>query len=195
MSGTNPKVDAYLKKAKNWREEMEALREVFLKAGLTEELKWAKPCYTFGTGNVVIVLALKERCALVFFKGSLIKDPHGLLIRPTENTEIGRQMRFTSVKEIAEKGKILRDFVAQAIAIEKSGVKIETKKVAEVKMPEELEARLKKDAAFKKAFQALTPGRQRGYIFYFSGAKQAKTRESRIEKCAPQILQGKGLMD
>jgi uncharacterized protein YdeI (YjbR/CyaY-like superfamily) len=191
----NPKVDAYLTKDGKWQEEIEKLRRIFLDCQLTEEMKWGKPCYTFENKNIVIIMRLKESCALLFFKGGLLKDAHRMLIKPTENTEAGRQMRFTSVREIVEKAPILKAYINEAIEVEKAGLEVKAKKPAELRIPEEFQNKLDEMPALKTAFGALTPGRQRSYIFYFSAPKQSKTRASRVEKCMPQILNGKGLDD
>ncbi len=194
-SRMNPKVDAYLSKAENWRDELQKLRKILLGCQLTEEFKWGKPCYTFQQGNVVVVLPLKKHCALLFLKGALLKNTDGILIKAGENTEAGRQVRFTNVREIVEKEPILKACIYEAIEVEKAGLKVTVKKISELKIPEEFKNKLAANPALKTAFDALTPGRQRAYIFYFSGAKQSKTRESRVEKCRPQILNGKGLDD
>jgi uncharacterized protein YdeI (YjbR/CyaY-like superfamily) len=192
---TNPKVDENLTKDGRWLEEIEKLRKIFFECQLTEELKWGKPCYRFENKNIVVIMRLKESCTLLFLKGGLLKDSHGLLIRPTENTEAGRQMRFTSVREIAKMAPILKAYIHEAIEVEKAGLKVEVKKSAELRVPDEFQNKLEAMPALKRAFEALSPGRQRGYIFYFSGAKQSKTRESRVEKYMQQILDGKGLDD
>jgi len=191
---TNPRVDGFLKKAKQWREELARLRSILLDCQLTEDLKWGKPCYAFQENNVVIIQPFKEQCAVMFFKGALLKDTHGVLVKPGEHSQAGRQIRFTTVQEIAEKEPILRAYVHQAIEVEKAGLEVNFKRNLEP-VPEELQNKFDKDPAVKAAFNALTPGRQRAYILYFSGAKQSKTREARIEKCLPQILKGKGLDD
>ncbi len=191
----NPKVDAYLSKAKKWRKEMEKLRGILLGCQLTEELKWGKPCYTFQTSNVVIILPLKDYCALLFCKGALLKDTHGILVKAGENTQAARQIRFTHFREIVERESILKGYIQQAIEVEKAGLEVTYKKITEFKVPEELQKKLDEIPALKTAFKALTPGRQRGYLLYFSSAKQATTRESRVQKCMPQILKGKGLND
>jgi uncharacterized protein YdeI (YjbR/CyaY-like superfamily) len=193
-SRPNPKVDAFFFRANQGREEMEELRRILLDCGLTEELKWGKPCYAFQGGNVVIIQGFKAYCALLFFKGVLMKDPKHILVKMGQNTRVGRQIRFTSPREVIKLEPVLKTYIQQAIAIEKSGLKVELED-NEIALPEELQKKLEKDRALKSAFEALTPGRQRGYIFYFSAAKQSQTRESRIEKCAPQILKGKGLND
>jgi uncharacterized protein YdeI (YjbR/CyaY-like superfamily) len=189
----NPKVDAYLSKAKKWRKEMEKLRGIFLGCGLTEEWKWGKPCYMFQAGNVVIMLPLKEYCALLFCKGALLKDTHGMLVKAGENTQAARQIRFTHLREIMERETILKGYIQQAIEVQRAGWEVTYKKITEFKVPEELQKKWDELPALKTAFKALTPGRQRGYLIYFSGAKQSKTREARVEKCLPQILKGKGL--
>ena len=194
MNGMNPKVDAFLNRAKKWRKELEKLRKILLGCQLTEELKWNKPCYTFQESNVVIILPLKEYCALLFCKGALLKDPEGILVKAGEHTQAARQIRFTSAHEIAESETVLKYYLHNAIAVEKAGLKVDFKKNPEP-IPEELQKKLDEIPALKTAFAALTPGRQRGYILHFSAPKQSKTRESRVEKCLQQILQGKGLND
>jgi uncharacterized protein YdeI (YjbR/CyaY-like superfamily) len=194
-SEMNPKVDVYLSKAKKWRKEIEKLRRILLGCQLTEELKWGKPCYTFQTSNVVVILPLKEYCALLFCKGTLLKDAHGILVKAGENTQAARHIRFAHLREIVEREIILKTYIQQAIEVEKAGLEVTYKKITEFKVPEELQKKLDEIPALKTAFKALTPGRQRGYFLYFSAAKQSKTRESRVEKCIPQILKGKGLND
>jgi uncharacterized protein YdeI (YjbR/CyaY-like superfamily) len=191
----NPKVDWYFSKNEKWQKEIKALRTVVLDCHLTEELKWGCPCYSFEKKNIVLIHVFKDYCALLFFKGVLLKDPEKLLIQQTKNVQVARQMRFTDMKEITKLKAVIKAYIFEAIEAEEAGVKAPLKKTAEFEMPEEFEAKLKKSAALKKAFKALTPGRQRGYLLYFSSAKQAKTRESRIEKYIPQILDGKGLED
>jgi len=195
MTRTDPKVDGYLRRAKKWQEEFEKLRTIILDCGLTEELKWGHPCYTFEKKNIVLIHGFKEYCALLFFKGALLKDAEGILIQQTKNVQAARQIRFTNVREIVKKRAILKAYVREAIEVEKSGQKVELKKTFEFKVPEEFHKKLAKTPALKTAFQALTPGRQRAYLLYFSTPKQSKTRESRVEKCVPQILKGKGLND
>jgi len=195
MTRTDPKVDGYLRRAKKWQEEFEKLRTIILDCGLTEELKWGHPCYTFEKKNIVLIHGFKEYCALLFFKGALLKDGEGILIQQTKNVQAARQIRFTNVREIVKKRAILKAYVREAIEVEKSGQKVELKKTFEFKVPEEFHKKLAKTPALKTAFQALTPGRQRAYLLYFSTPKQSKTRESRVEKCVPQILKGKGLND
>jgi uncharacterized protein YdeI (YjbR/CyaY-like superfamily) len=194
-SKTNPKVDVYLSKAKKWQEEFEKLRKIILDCQLTEELKWGVPCYTFQNRNIVLILGFKEYCALLFFKGALLKDANGILIKQTENVQAGRQIRFTNVGEIVKMETILKTYIDEAIEVEKAGLKVDFKKTTEFITPEEFQNKLDKSPALKTAFDALTPGRQRAYILYFSAPKQSKTRESRVEKCMRQILNGKGLDD
>ncbi len=194
-SKLNPKVDAFLAKTQKWQAELRKLRTIAMGCQLTEELKWGKPCYTFQESNVVIIVPFKEYCAVLFGKGALLKDPEGILIQPTENMQASRQMRFTSVREIVEKQGILRAYIKEAVEVEKAGLKVTYKKTEEFKMPEEFRNKLEEKPALKKAFEALTPGRQRGYLLFFAGAKQSKTRESRVEKWMPHILRGKGLDD
>jgi uncharacterized protein YdeI (YjbR/CyaY-like superfamily) len=194
-SRMNPKVDAYFSNAKKWRKELQKLRRILLDCQLTEELKWGKPCYAFEKRNMIIILSLKEHCVLLFFKGALLKDPNGILIKAGKNTEAGRQMRFTDIREIVEMETVLKAYIHEAIEVEKAGLKVNFKKITELKIPEEFQKKLDEIPALKTAFDALTPGRQRGYIFYFSAPKQCKTRESRVEKCMQQILDGKGLND
>src|ERR1039458_7138555 len=184
----NPKVDWYFNNAKKWQEEIEKLREIVLDCQLTEELKWGCPCYTFKDNNIVLIHVFKEYCALLFFKGALLNDAEGILIQQTKNVQSGRQMRFTNLQEIEEQEQIIKAYIYEAIEVEKAGLKVELKKTSEYTIPEEFQKKLDKNKALKTAFEALTPGRQRGYLFYFSQAKQSKTREARIEKCMPQIL-------
>jgi uncharacterized protein YdeI (YjbR/CyaY-like superfamily) len=192
MNKTNPKVDGYLRKAKKWREEMEKLRGISLDCGLTEELKWGKPCYTFQKSNIVIIQGFKEFCALLFCKGALLNDPNGILKQ--FGWQAARRIPFTNVREILEMEPILKAYIHEAMEAEKAGLEVNLKKNSEP-IPEELQNKLDEIPALKAAFAALTPGRQRGYILYFSRAKQSKTRESRVEKCMRQILKGKGLND
>lgn len=191
----HPTVDAVLAKAKAWKDEMLALRAIALDSGLTEDFKWGQPCYTLDGHNVVLIHGFKEYCALLFFKGALMQDPKGILIQQTENVQAGRQIRFTSVQEIVKQKKTLQSYIRNAIEVEKSGLKVPMKKTAEFSFPEELERKMDELPALRTAFEALTPGRQRGYLLHFSSAKQASTRESRIEKCVQRILNGKGLDD
>lgn len=192
---TNSQVDEFISKAKNWREEVEKLRMIALDFDLTEEVKWRWPCYTLQNSNIVLIHTFKEYCALLFFKGALLKDPNGILRKMGENTQAGRQIRFTSVSEIGEMEPILKAYINEAIEVEKSGLKVTFKTNAELTFPEEFQNKLDVNPALKTAFEALTPGRQRLYNIYFSAPKQSKTRESRVEKCIPQILSGKGLND
>jgi uncharacterized protein YdeI (YjbR/CyaY-like superfamily) len=192
----NPKVDWFFEKDTKWQKEYQKLRTIVLSCGLTEELKWGQPCYTTdGDKNVVLIHGFKEYCALLFMKGALMKDPSGILIQQTENVQSGRQIRFKELKEITKLAPVLKTYIKEATEIEKKGLKVTLKKTSEYKMPEELKNKLDEDAAFKKAFFALTPGRQRGYIFHISQAKQSATRVARIEKNIPKILQGKGFDD
>ncbi len=195
MNSMNPKVDSFLSKAKKWRQEMEKLRTIILDCPLTEEFKWGKPCYTLQSSNIVLVHGFKEYCALLFFKGALLKDPNGILIQQTENTQAARQIRFTNIQEIVEMEPILKTYINEAIEVEKAGLTVNFKETSEFTIPEEFRNKLDENSALKTAFEALTPGRQRAYVLYFSGAKQSKTRESRIEKCMHKILNGKGLND
>ena len=194
-SRMNPKVDEYLSKAKNWQEEFEKLRMIILDCRLTEELKWGVPCYTFEKGNIVLIHGFKEYCAILFIKGALLHDAHGILIRQTENVQAARQIRFTNVREIVAMESILRAYINEAIEVEKAGLEVDFKKNTEFIIPEEFQNKFDESPAIKTAFEALTPGRQRAYILYFSQPKQSKTRESRVEKCMQQILSGKGLND
>ena len=194
-SRKNSRVDAYLSEAKEWRREQEKLRKIILEHPLTEELKWGKPCYAFEGRNVVIIIPLKESCALMFCQGALLKDAGGVLGRPGENTQAGRWIKFTSMREIGEREALLKAYIDEAIAAEKAGLKVKFKKTSEFKVPAEFQKKLDKTPALKAAFAALTPGRQRGYLLYFSAAKQSKTREARIEKCTSQIFAGKGYND
>jgi uncharacterized protein YdeI (YjbR/CyaY-like superfamily) len=194
-SRMNPKVDIFLSNAPKWQEEMEKLRMIILDCELTEELKWGVPCYTFQNSNVVIIHAFKEYCAILFVKGALLNDANGILIQQTENVQAGRQIRFTNVQEIVELGPILKTYIYEAVEVEKAGLKVNFKKTSEFTIPEEFQNKLDEIPALKTAFEALTPGRQRAYIFYFSAPKQSKTRESRVEKYILKILNGKGLDD
>jgi len=191
----NPKVDGYLRKAKKWQKEFEKLRTIVLDCGLTEELKWGCPCYTFQKSNIVLIHGFKEYCALLFFKGALLNDANGILIQQTENVQAARQIRFTNIREIVKMEPILKAYIHEAIEVEKAGLKVNYKKTSEFKIPEEFQKKLDEIPALKTAFEALTPGRQRGYLFYFSQPKQSKTRKSRVEKHMQQILNGKGLND
>ena len=191
----NPKVDEYLSKVQKWQDEFYKLRTIVLDCGLTEELKWGNPCYTFQKSNIVLMHGFKEYCALLFFKGALLKDTNGILIRQTENVQAARQIRFTSVREIVKLEPILKTYIYEAIEVEKAGLKVKMKKTSEYTVPEEFQKKLDENHDLKAAFAALTPGRQRAYLFYFSQPKQSKTRFSRIEKYIQKILNGKGLND
>ena len=195
MSGMNPGVDFYFDKAEKWQAEYEKLRMIVLDCQLTEELKWGCPCYTFQKANIVLIHGFKEYCALLFFKGALLQDANGILIRQTENVQAGRQIRFTNVREIIELETTLKAYIYEAIEEEKAGLKVSFKKTTEYIIPDEFQLKLDEIPALKTAFEALTPGRQRAYIYYFSQPKQSKTRESRVGKYIPQILNGKGLDD
>jgi uncharacterized protein YdeI (YjbR/CyaY-like superfamily) len=195
VSELNPKVDAYISHSDKWREELARLRTILLTCPLSEEFKWGVPCYTFENSNVVLMHVFKEYCALLFVKGALLKDARGILIKQTENTQAGRQIRFTSVREVVEMEAILKAYVLEAIEVEKAGLKVSFKETTEFVLPEEFLRRLVEIPALRAAFDALTPGRQRAYLLYFSAPKQSKTRESRVEKCVQQILNGKGLDD
>ena len=189
----NPSVDFYFNKAKKWQEELEQLRAIVLNCGLTEELKWGVPCYTFDKKNIVLLHVFKEYCAILFVKGALLTDANGILITQTENTQATRQIRFTAIQKIVEAEPVLKAYINEAVEVEKSGLTVSFKKSADFEIPEEFQHKLAESAALKTAFNALTPGRQRSYILYFSAPKQAKTRESRVEKCRQQILNGIGL--
>ncbi len=195
-SSMNPKVDWFFSKAGKWQEEVEKLRMIVLDCGgLNEELKRGCPCYTLQKANVVLIHSFKEYCALLFFKGALINDDRGILIRQTENVQSSRQIRFTSAREIEKMERTLKAYIYEAIEVEKAGLKVTLKKTSEYAIPEEFQSKLDEFPALTKAFKALTPGRQRAYLFYFSAPKQSKTRESRVEKSMQQILEGKGLND
>ena len=195
MKKTNPKVDSVIGKAKRWREEFETLRALVLDCGLTEELKWGSPCYAFEDANVVLIHGFKEYCALLFFKGALMKDPKGILIKQTANVQGPRQLRFSSVKDITKQKETVKAYIKEAIAVEKAGLKVNLKKTSEFAVPEEFKNKLDQLPALKSAFRALTPGRQRAYLLYFSSAKQSTTRASRVEKSMQRIMMGKGLDD
>jgi len=193
----NPKVDFYFDKVNKWQKEVRKLRTIVLSCGLNEELKWGVPCYIFQKSNIVLIHDFKEYCAVLFFKGALLNDPNGILIQQTKNVQAARQIRFTSVREIVEMKSVLKAYIYEAIEVEKAGLKVNYKKTKDFKIPEEFQKKLsaKGGPALKKAFAALTPGRQRAYIFYFSAPKLSKTREARVEKSIPLILNGKGLED
>jgi len=194
-SVTNPKVDWFFDKATQWQKEYEKLRMIILECGLTEELKWGCPCYQFEKRNIVLIHGFKEYCALLFFKGALLADADGILIQQTENVQSARQIRFTSARQIVKMEGILKAYVYEAIEVERAGLQVKLKKTKDFKIPEELQSKLNKMPALQTAFDKLTPGRQRAYIFYFSQAKQSKTREERVKKYVKQILSGKGLED
>ncbi len=191
----NPKVDWFFEKESAWQESYKLLRSICLSTGLTEELKWGQPCYTAGKSNIVLIHGFKEYCALLVFKGALLQDPEGILIQQTENVQSQRQLRFTSAAEIADMAPVIKAYINEAIEVDKAGLKVELKKTSDFKVPEEFQYKLDHIPELKTAFEALTPGRQRGYLFYFSQAKQSKTRTERVEKFIPKILGGKGLED
>lgn len=191
----NPKVDWFFEKDTQWQKEYERMRTIALDCGLTEELKWGCPCYMYQNANIVLIHGFKEYCAYLLFKGALLNDPEGMLIQQTKNVQSARQIRFTNVKEIAKQERTLKAYIYEAIEVEKAGLKVQLKKTADYNIPEEFQIKLNKMPSLRKAFEALTPGRQRAYIFYFSQAKQSKTRESRVEKYMKKILSGKGLED
>ncbi|WP_363506179.1 YdeI/OmpD-associated family protein [Burkholderia sp. LMU1-1-1.1] len=191
----NPKVDAYVERLKNWVDEVRELRAVCLDSGLGEDLKWGVPCYTLEGRNVVLIHSFKEYCALLFFKGALLKDAKGILIRQTDNVQAARQVRFKNVEEIRKLKAVLKAYIAEAVKVEKSGLKVELKKTEEFSVPEEFQAKLDEMLDLKTAFEALTPGRRRAYLLHFSSAKQSKTRTARVLKAIPDILSGKGLDD
>lgn len=195
QAGMNPKVDFFFDKEKKWQHEIEKLRAICLGTGLNEQLKWGCPCYALEGKNIVLIHTFKEYCALLFFKGALINDAEGILIRQTENVQAARQIRFTDLREIIDREAVIKAYIFEAIEVEKAGLKVELKKTDEFNMPDEFQYKLDHIPALKTAFEALTPGRQRAYLLYFSQAKQPRTREARIEKYIPQILNGKGLND
>jgi uncharacterized protein YdeI (YjbR/CyaY-like superfamily) len=195
MNKTNPKVDFFFSKGKPWQEEFEKLRTIILGCGLTEELKWGVPCYTFEKSNIVLIHGFNEYCAILFVKGVLLKDAQGILIQQTENVQSARQIRFTHVREIVAMEAILKAYILEAIEVEKAGLKVNYKKASEYSMPEEFINKLEAVPGLQDAFEALTPGRQKGYLYFFSAPKLSKTREARIEKYVPQILNGKGIND
>lgn len=191
----NPKVDWYFSKNEKWEKEINKLRKIALDCGLNEELKWGCPCYTLQDSNIVLIHVFKDYCAYLFFKGALLNDPSNILIQQTKNVQAARQIRFTNASEITKMQPVLKAYIYEAIEVEKAGLKVNLKKTSQFPMPEEFKKKLDKNAALKKAFESLTPGRQRGYLLYFSQAKQASTKESRIEKYTKHILKGKGLQD
>jgi uncharacterized protein YdeI (YjbR/CyaY-like superfamily) len=194
-SKTNPKVDAFIANAEKWQEELKRLRAILLDSELTEEFKWSQPCYTFQGKNVIVLSGMKESCAFAFFKGALLKDVHGVLTRPGQHSQSTRWFKFACVREIVEMKSILKAYIREAIEVEKAGLKVKLRKTTDLKFPEEFEIMLEEFPELKAAFSALTPGRQRAYIYHFSAPKQSKTRESRIRKFMPHILKGKGLLD
>jgi uncharacterized protein YdeI (YjbR/CyaY-like superfamily) len=191
----NPKVDFYFDKEQKWRSAFQQLRKIISECGLTEELKWGNPCYSYEDANIVLMHGFKDYCALLFFKGALLNDANNILVQQTKNVQAARQIRFTDVKEIAKMKAIIKAYIYEAIEVEKAGLKVKLKKTAAFEMPGEFKKKLNDIPALKTAFDALTPGRQRGYLLYFAAPKQAKTREARIEKYTKQILKGKGLND
>lgn len=191
----NPKVDAFLSKSKNWQDEMELLRTIILDCGLEEDLKWGKPCYAYQNANLAIIQPFKDYCALLFFNGALLNDPNNILVKPGENTQAGRQIRFTSLQELKKRKSTLKSYIYEAIEVEKAGLKAVLKPTAEYPIPEEFQSKLDAVPALKKAFEALTSGRQRAYLMHFAAAKQSKTREARIESYLQRILSGKGIAD
>ena len=191
----NPTVDWFFNKATKWQEEYERLRTIALDCGLTEELKWGCPCYTLNGQNIVLIHGFKEYCACLFFKGALLNDSHGILVQQTKEVQSARQVRFTGVMQIADMEPVLKAYIFEAIEVEKAGLKVELKTTADFDIPAEFQSKLDRIPALKTAFEALTPGRQRGYLFYFNQAKQSKTRDARVEKYIPQILNGKGMED
>ncbi len=191
----NDHVDKYIDRNTKWQKEITLLRKIILDCPLGKKLKWGSPCYTFDNKNIVLIHVFKDYSAVLFFKGALLQDPEGILIQQTKNVQSARQLRFTNTKEIEKKERILKAYIYEAIEVEKAGLKIALKKTTDYEMPEEFQQKLAKSKSLKAAFDKLTPGRQRGYLFYFSAPKQSKTRESRIEKYVPQILKGKGLND
>lgn len=194
-SRMNPRIEFFFKKAEQWKQEYDQLRLIVLDCGLTEESKWGVPCYTSEDKNIVLMHGFKEYCALLFFKGVLLKDPAGILISQTENTQSTRQIRFTSLQQIVAMEDTIKDYIEEAVAVEKAGLEVNMKRTADFLVPEEFQQQLDANPALKTAFEALTPGRQRGYLLYFSAPKQSKTRATRVEKSTPRILDGKGLDD
>mgnify|MGYP000975976597 CR=1 FL=1 len=195
MTQTNPKVDFFFNKPEKWQKEYKALRNIVLQCDLTEELKWGVPCYSYNKKNVVLIHGFKEYCAILFVKGALLKDPDGILIQQTENVQAARQARFTGVEEIHKLDAVLKAYIEEAIENEKAGLKVVLKKAAEYTIADEFQSRLEDDPELNEAFYALTPGRQRAYLLFFSAPKQSQTRAARIEKSIPQIMAGKGLND
>ena len=194
-SNSNPKVDAFIANATKWQNELKKLREILLVSELTEGFKWSQPCYTLEGKNVIVMSEMKESCAFAFFKGALLKDVHGVLTAPGKHSQSTRWIKFTSVREIMAMKSVLKAYIREAIEVEKSGLKVKLRKTSDLQFPEELVVMLDESAAFREAFEGLTPGRQRAYIYHFSAPKQAKTREARVRKLMPHILEGKGLLD
>jgi uncharacterized protein YdeI (YjbR/CyaY-like superfamily) len=194
-SKLNPKVDAFIGGARQWQTEFKKLRRIILDCQLTEEVKWGVPCYTFQNTNIVLIHGFKDYCAILFVKGALLKDAEGILVQQTANVQAARQVRFTNVREIIEMDAVLKAYIHEAVETEKAGLKVDFKKAAEFSIAEEFQKKLDEMPALQTAFDALTPGRQRAYLLYFSTPKQSRTREARVEKCMPQILKGKGLND
>lgn len=195
MEKLNPKVDAFIGKDKQWREAFEALRAILLESELTEEFKWGKPCYTLDGKNILLIHGFKHYCAILFMKGALLKDAEGVLVSQTENTQATRQMRFTSAEKVNALAPVIRAYVQEVVAVEKMGLKVDFKETTEYPVPEEFQLMLDEIPELREAFEALTPGRQRGYLLYFSQAKQSKTRAARVEKMMDRIFEGKGLND
>jgi uncharacterized protein YdeI (YjbR/CyaY-like superfamily) len=191
----NPKVDFYFTKEQKWQQEITKMRAIAFSCNLTEELKWGTPCYTFQENNIILIHTFKEYCAFLFFKGALLTDTHDMLIQQSKNVQATRQIRFTNLAQVTEQEAIIKAYIFEAIEVEKAGLKVTLKKTTEYEIPEEFQLKLNQSTELKKAFEALTPGRQRGYLLHFAQPKQAKTREARIEKCIPQIFEGKGLND
>lgn len=191
----NPQADFYFEKESPWQSCFQKLRKIILSCGPDEEIKWGHPCYVLGKKNIVLMHGFKEYCALLFFNGALLSDPEKILVQQTANVQAARQIRFTTVKEITKWQAAIKAYIYETIELEKAGIKVKLKKTEDFPVPEEFKKKLARNTALKKAFQALTPGRQRAYLFYFSQAKQAATREARVEKCVPAILAGKGLDD
>jgi len=195
MNNMNPKTDFFFDKDSKWQKEYRKLRAIILDCGLVEELKWGCPCYTFENANIILIHGFKEYCAVLFFKGALLNDPEGILIQQTKNVQSARQVRFTNVKEVAKLERVLKTYVYEAIEVERAGLHVKLKKTKDFKIPEEFQTKLNKMPSLKKAFDELTPGRQRAYIFHFSQPKLSTTRTARVEKYVKQILNGKGLDD
>lgn len=195
QSNRSPKVDGFIRKVKQWKEEFEALRRIALDCGLDEDIKWMHPCYMHEGKNIVLIHGFKEYCALLFHKGALLQDPHGILVQQTEHVQAARQIRFAGVSDILEKESILKDYILAAVEVEKAGLTVAPRKESDVDIPEELQAKFDEVPALKPAFDALTPGRRRAYLLHFTSAKQSMTRTSRIEKWMPLILEGKGMND